>query len=78
MNQLKIFNIEWDTEQEDGSRPEAAELGLPDEVAVDLETLDLEEEELMDDDAVTNAVNDYLSNEYGYCTESWDWEYKLV
>ena len=64
-----VKDIVWDTEQEDGERPDQDELGLPRAqviVAFD-EILELSSDEIDEDDAV-----DYVSDAHGFCISSCD------
>lgn len=54
--QVRVSDIVWDTEQEDGTCPSSVSLGLPNELT--LETVS------------EDGVADFLSDAYGYCVKS--------
>ena len=82
--EVVICEIEWDTEQEDGSCPDAETIGLPDQVKVNIEEdLGLTTQDFIDanagssDDAgdkVNEAIAEWLSDEFGYCVCGFGWE----
>jgi acyl carrier protein len=66
-----LCDVDWDTTEgnEDGERPEDPD--LPKQVVVRLYNLGMGE--MTDDVADTIAITDYLSNEYGFCVNSFTW-----
>jgi hypothetical protein len=66
MAKFIVTDIDWDTTNDNSFEEiKADDLGLPDEVIVNTEYLDIEDDENMDE--VENAISDYLSDEYGFC-----------
>lgn len=66
MAKFIVTDIDWDTTNDNSFEEiKADDLGLPDEVIVNTEYLDIEDDEDMDE--VENAISDYLSDEYGFC-----------
>ena len=45
---------------------------LPKRLTLDLDVLGLDE--YSDKDEIEDAINDYLSDEYGFCVNSWEYE----
>lgn len=60
-----ITNIEWDTDGEDIEE-------LPTEVELTLK--DMIEDDLEDEETVTEKITDYLSDNYGFCLFDYDYE----
>jgi len=71
---VELSDIEWDTEQEDGSRPSSKMLGLPNNVKVhSKKDLRIDKEKAQPEE-ISNAVGNYLCDRYGYCTISWKYK----
>ena len=70
---FKKLKIELKEESVKESR-KSRELGLPDDVDIDIEDLDIEDG--MEDWEIVDAIGDYLSNEYGYCHYDFYYEIK--
>ena len=65
MAKFIVTDIDWDTTNDNPFEEiKADDLGLPDEVIVNTEYLDIEDDEDMNE--VENAISDYLSDEYGF------------
>lgn len=62
-----ITNIEWDTDGQDIEE-------LP--IQLELTLADMIEEDLEDEEIVTEKINDYLSDNYGFCV--FDYEYEII
>ena len=62
-----ITNIEWDTDGEDIE-------GLPTEIELTLK--DMIEDDLEDEETVTEEINNYLSDNWGFCV--FDYEYEII
>ena len=87
--EVVICEIEWGTEQEDGSCPDAETIGLPDQVKVNIEEdLGLTTQDFIDANAesstdvgytgaenkVNEVITEWLSNKFGYCVWGFGWE----
>jgi hypothetical protein len=62
-----ITNIEWDTDRQDVE-------GLPTELELTL--INMIEDDLEDEEIVTEEINEYLSDNYGFCV--FDYEYEII
>lgn len=60
MAKVIITKIDWDT---DGD--EALKEALPNTMTLDTEDLNIEDPE--DENEISDAISDYLSDEYGFC-----------
>lgn len=64
---VHVFDIIWDTEQEDGSIPSAEDCGLPTEIDIPMsELIDMKSFD-EDFEAALDSVADWLSDNYDFC-----------
>ena len=57
--QVRVFNIEWDCDEEDRSG-----LGLPEEDVIEIP---VEEDDNLTDEELQEIISDTLSEMYGFC-----------
>lgn len=81
MAKVKVFDIEWDRlidvvwGDEEPHTDTGAELpSAIDELDIDISAESFNEEEYFDE-AVGDAICDWLSDTYGFCVESVTWDY---
>lgn len=63
---VRFYNIQWDTtdDNDEGESPSAADLGLPEEVTLDVD----------DDLCLETEGADVLSDRYGFCVFGFNFE----
>lgn len=67
MSKIRVYDIDWDTDDDEIIREE-----LPEEILLNTEYLDVENEE--DIYELEDVISDYLSDEYGYCHKGFNFE----
>ena len=64
---IDVSDIKWDTEQDDGSKPNAKSLGLPTNVKIDIDASMTFNESNNSSEELETLINDSLCCKYGYC-----------
>ena len=66
MSKFYVYNIDWDTDDND------IKSTLPDELLLNTEYLDIQDDENIYE--IEDVVSEYLSDEYGYCHRGFSFE----